>query len=369
MMTTTTRTLRDALAAAPTAPLAFLPTPLHEVPRFGEALGGPRILFKREDMTGLAMGGNKTRKLHFALGRAVEQGADVFIGGAGTAQSNHARQCAAAARALGMRPVLVLQYGPKEQQRMQGNLLLDFMLGAEVHFVPDEEVRKDVKPRFGLSHVMEEIAERYREQGHKPYVLPTSSVPEAAVGYVDGAVELHDQLHERNCRPTHLYITSTGSSLAGLMLGARALGREAGERGAAFEHVGISCGELTPAHFEAVARLFNGAAEQLGQPERITPDDVRLEPHGGEGYGILSEEAREATLLLARTEGVLVDPVYTAKGLAGLIADVRSGRLDKSDTVVFVHTGGFPAIFAYEDDLTAGYDYFASPPGAPGERP
>ncbi|MDA0699778.1 MAG: pyridoxal-phosphate dependent enzyme [bacterium] len=350
--------LRDALAAQPTAPLAFLPTPLHEAPRFAAELGGPRVFFKREDMTGLAIGGNKTRKLHYALGQAVRDGADVFIGGAGTAQSNHARQCAAAARKLGMKPVLVLTEGPENQRRMQGNLLLDYLLGAEVHFVGPERVKADALPRFHLAHVMEEIAEDYRARGHRPFVLPTSSVPEAAVGYAAGAVELDDQLRALDLRPTHLYITSTGSSLAGLLLGSRALRREDPAAPLPDAMVGIACGDLGRAHFEAVARLFNAAADILGMPERLAPDGVSLKHHGGPGYGLLTEEARDATLLLARTEGVLIDPVYTAKGLAGMIADVRAGELGPDDVVIFVHTGGFPAIFAYERELTQGFSYF-----------
>ena len=351
-------TLRNALAEQPIAPLAFLPTPFHEVARFAAELGGPRIFLKREDMTGLAIGGNKTRKLHYALGQAVRDGADVFIGGAGTAQSNHARQCAAAARKLGMKPVLVLTEGPEHQRRMQGNMLLNHLLGAEVHFVGPDRIKKDALPRYHLAHVMEEIAEDYRARGHRPFVLPTSSVPEAAVGYTGCAIELEDQLRAADLRPTHLYITSTGSSLAGLLLGSHALRREDPTSPVAIPMVGIACGDLSQAHFDAVARLYNGAAEILSLPERLTPEGVTLKHHGGPGYGLFTEEARDATLMLARSEGVLIDPVYTAKGLAGLIADVRAGLLGPEDVVVFVHTGGFPAIFAYEQELTQGFSYF-----------
>lgn len=353
------QTLREALSKVPTADVAFLPTPVHEVPRFSEALGGPRIFFKREDMTGLATGGNKTRKLHFALAQAVQDEADVFIAGSGTAQSNHARQCAAAARKLGMKPVLVLTAGPERQQRMNGNLLLDYLLGADVHFVPDEEVKKDAPPRFGLAHVMEEIAESYRQAGRRPFVLPTSSVPEAAVGYAGAALELDDQFRAAGVRPTHLYITSTGSSLAGLIVGSSALRREEPQGFSAKNLVGIAVGSLTQDHFRAVARLANGAAQILGLSTRISPEDVTLKDHSAPGYGILNQAAREAILLLGKTEGVLVDPVYTGKGLSGLIADVRSGALTERDTVVFVHTGGYPALFAYEDELTEGFSYFS----------
>ena len=164
-------------------------------------------------------------------------------------------------------------------------------------------------------------------------------------------------------RPTHLYITSTGSSLAGLTIGRKTLERENPAGPSTYSLKGIACGTLTGAHFEVVARLANGAAEILDLEDRVEEEEVELMDFAGEGYGILSEEAREAMLLLGQTEGVLVDPVYTAKGLAGLISDVRKGVLTDEATVIFVHTGGYPAIFAYEQEICRSFSYFdtASP--------
>lgn len=360
--------LKEALLHMPRAGVAHLPTPLQEVPRFARTLEGPRIFVKRDDMTGLALGGNKARKLEFVLAEAVQQQADVLIAGGGVAQSNHARLCAAAARQLGMKPVIVLQYGPEPQRCMQGNLLVDWLLGADVRLVSDDRVRKDVKPRFGLMHVMEEIATEYRKRGFRPYVLPTSSVPLAAVGYVEAALELHAQLSSAGVQADALFVTSTGSTLAGLLLGNRVLsGRPlpSGTGGSlAIQVVGISVIRLEPVHLEAVANLANGAADILGLADRMTADDVTIKDFSGEGYGVLGDEARNALLLLARTEGILLDPVYTAKGMAGLIHDIAQGRLTKDQTVVFIHTGGQPAIFAYAQELAGGFHYFdtATPP-------
>lgn len=353
-------TLQDALARQPSVPLAFTPTPLHEVPRFAAALAGPRIFLKREDMTGLATGGNKSRKLQFILGSDQAQGADVFIAGGGLAQSNHARQCAAAARALGMHPVLVLRRGPPGQRRMQGNVLLDYLLGAEIRFVDDHDVRQDTDPGYGLQHVMERIAEEYRALGNHPLVLPTSAVPAGAIGYAAAAVELREQLARIDARPSHLFIASTGSSIAGLMLGARALMREDPGAPVGFRHIGVANGNLTSGRRANVAQLANDAAAILGIPDRLHEDDVVLVQPDDSPYGALSEAAREAILLLARTEGILADPVYTGRGLAALIGAIRMGELSDSDAVIFVHTGGHPALFAYSSELCAGDSYFAS---------
>lgn len=349
--------LRDALATVRTAGVAILPTPLQEVPRFSEALHGPRIFIKREDLTGLATGGNKTRKLEYILGDALDQQADVLIGGGGTAQSNHARQCAAAARRLGMDPVLVLRKGPESQRRMQGNLLLDYLLGAEVHLVDESAVRRDTLPRFGLKYLMDEIADEKAKKGRHPYVLPTSSVPLGAVAYVAATLELWGQFEAQGFVPDHIYLTSTGSTQAGLALGSKFID-------APWDVTGIAVAKDAKP-FEAVSRLANEAADALALPTRVQPDEVNNHECAGEGYGILSPEAKEAISLLARTEGMLLDPVYSAKGMAGMIQQIRQGRIGPDENVVFVHTGGTTALFAYERELAGGFSYFdekARPP-------
>ena len=345
--------LESALRGVRTAGIATLPTPLQEVPRFSRALGGPRILIKREDMTGLATGGNKTRKLEYILGEAIDQGADTLVAGGGSAQSNHARQCAAAARALGMDPILVLRKGPENQRKMQGNLLLDHVLGAEMVLVDEDRVQTDSLPRFGLQYLMEEIAEQRRATGRKPYVLATSSVPLGAVAYAAALVELFEQCDRSKVTPNHIFLTSTGSSQAGLALASKHIE-------APWRVVGIAVASAVPAQ-ETVSRLANDAAEVLKLSTRLGPGEVFNQEYSGEGYGILSDEALEAIHLLARNEGILLDPVYSGKGMAGLIDNIRTGALSRDDTVVFVHTGGNTAIFAYADEMTGGSSYFESP--------
>ena len=342
--------LRSALRAVRTAGIATLPTPLQEVPHFSRALGGPRVLIKREDMTGLATGGNKTRKLEYILGDALNQGADTLIAGGGTAQSNHARQCAAAARALGMEPILVLRKGPVNQRKMQGNLLLDHILGAEMVLVDEDKVKTDTLPRFGLQYLMDDIAKERRELGRKPYVLPTSSVPLGAVAYVAGLVEIVEQCAQMGVSPDHIFLTSTGSSQAGLALASKHIG-------APWRVVGIAVASAVPAQ-DTVSRLANEAAAVLALDTRLEPAEVYNQEYCGDGYGMMSDEAIEAIHLLARTEGILLDPVYSGKGMAGLIDNIRTGAIGKEDTVVFVHTGGNTAIFAYADELTGGFSYF-----------
>ncbi len=340
-------TLSEGLTKHRKVSLGTYPTPLDRLVRLSGQLGGPPLYIKREDQSGLAFGGNKTRMLEYVIGQAVEQGADVFIAGGGVAQSNHARMCAAAAIKAGLKPVLVLNQGPADQQAMQGNLLLDDLFGAEVWLVPDEQARQDVNPRFGLHHVMLEVAEKYRAKGNTPYVLPTSSIGLAALGFVSCAVELAAQLEGAGIKQADIYLTSSGSTQAGLLLGADVLGAD-------WRITGLAPSEKGDPQAN-VSRLYNEAAELLQLANRIEPAQVLNEDVSQGGYALLSDQAADAIRLLAGTEAILLDPVYSGKGFARVV-EIMKQRLYRggTDAVVFVHTGGAPALFAYADGLSGG---------------
>ncbi|MGQ9630644.1 MAG: D-cysteine desulfhydrase family protein [bacterium] len=335
--------LREKISRLPRVHLGNLPTPLEDLPGFSEALGGPRILIKRDDLTGLAFGGNKVRKLEFFVGEAVAQGCDVLISGGGVAQSNHARQSAAAARKVGMKPVLVLRGGGQHQE-LQGNLLLDRILGADVRFYSPEEIAA----RGGrVVDFMDDVAEEYRRKGHKPYAIKGSSLPLGTVGYVECALELAEQLEEAGIRADRIFVTSYGGTQAGLILGAKFL-----ETG--WDVVGVSPSRHGD-QGDSMARLVNETAELLGIDTRISSDEVHnfASEYVGEDYGLVTEEGLEAIYLLARTEGIFLDPVYTGKGMSGLIDEIRGGEIGSNETIVFIHTGGLPAIFAYAEEISS----------------
>jgi len=309
------------------------------------ALGGPRILIKRDDLTGLMFGGNKVRQMEFVLGAALAEGADVFICGGGGAQSNHARVGAAAARVAGLHPVVVVQ--PSEDSSIQGNALLVRLLGAEVRVEP--ELASAPPGRLAQldcrRSVMERIAAEYRARGSVPYVLVGSSIPLAVLGYVVASLELHAQFEAQGIHPDVIFVSSSAATQAGLELGRRLLG-------GSYRIVGVG---HTPAENQArtwIAQLASGAADLLGTPLAIDACTIEHDLGStGPAYGVLTHPAREAMALLARTEGLPLDPVYTAKAMAGLIDWVRCGRLRSDATAVFVHTGGLPALFAYGETV------------------
>jgi D-cysteine desulfhydrase family pyridoxal phosphate-dependent enzyme len=327
------------LPALPRWPLAHLPTPLEDARNLSAALDGPRILIKRDDLTGLALGGNKTRKLEYLIADAWEQGATVVIT-TGAVQSNHCRQTAAAARIAGMRCVLVLSSADADPP-VQGNLLLDYLLGAEVHFVRDRSERMPA---------MERIAEELHRQGERPYIIPTGgSTPLGASAYVAAAFELAQQLIANSWEVSRVYVTSSmsGGTHAGLALGARLCGNP-------FTVVGIGIEADAAAIRDVVLPLANATAEFLEVDVRLGLNDLHIDDrYVGAGYGVPTEECLEAIKLAAQTEGLLLDPVYTGKTLAGLIDHIRRGEIGRDETVVFIHTGGAPALFAQADALVA----------------
>jgi D-cysteine desulfhydrase family pyridoxal phosphate-dependent enzyme len=324
------------LSRLPRFPLAHLPTPLQEAARLREALGGPaacpRILIKRDDLTGLAFGGNKVRKLEFLVGDALARRATVLIT-AGAAQSNHARATAAAAVAAGLSSVLVLAADDPEPL-LQGNLLLDRMLGAEIRIVPTGTDR---------AAAMDGIAEELTDRGETPYVIPVGGSNETgAAGYLTMVLELRDQLAELGAEPSRIYFASGSSGTqAGITLGVKALGLPC-------EPYAIMDSPFPEDARTRTLEIANRAAELVGDPTRLTEADFAYdEGYFGEAYGVPTSAGDEAIRLMARTEAIFLDPVYTGKALSGLIDHVRTGRVSPDQTVVFVHTGGNVAIFAH----------------------
>lgn len=332
--------VRDALGRQPRIDLAGLPTPLVEARRFREALGGPsrcpRILIKRDDLTALGLGGNKARKLEFLVADALAQGSTTLVT-TGAVQSNHARMTAAAACVAGLRCVLVLTATAADPP-VAGNLLLDLLFNATVRYVPS------VDPMLAVGQdeaVVAEVAAEEHAHGRRAYVIPVGGSSGIGVfGYVAGTAELMSQLHTLGMSASRLYYASgSRGTQAGLTLGAKACQADYRVYG-----VAVSAGE--PEKIERAKRIGNDAATRLGIAERLALDDLFTDQgYIGEGYGMPTPEALEAIALLARTEGMVLDPCYTSKAMAALIHHARTAELPASDTVVFLHTGGVPAIF------------------------
>ena len=320
--------------------LANLPTPLEEAPRLTKFLGGPRIWLKRDDLTGLAMGGNKARKLEFLLGQARADNCDVVIT-VGAVQSNHARMTAAAARRLGMDAVLVLN--GEDPGHAQGNLLLDRIFGADVRIVQTDD-------DYVLMGVVDDVARHLRKDGRRPYVIPRGgSNAFGAAAYMTAALELLTQANQMGVRVDAIVHASTsGGTQSGLYTGTKVT--ESG-----VQVIGISAGPKK----EIVARRVLGIVEDLAQLLELRwrphPDDIIVhDEFVGERYWVPTPECLGAIRLLARTEGVLLDPVYTGKAMAGLRGLVASERFRPEQNVVFWHTGGQPALFAHAAALQEG---------------
>ncbi len=330
--------LRSRVAGLPRQRLAALPTACEELPRLAEHAGVRRFLVKRDDLTGLGLGGNKSRTMEFVIGEAVAQGCDVLIAGGGVEQSNHARQCVAAATRAGMDAVVVLQRR-EEGFRANGNLLALQLLGGEIRWLDGDPQLSD---RTSAAARMHEIAAELRAAGRRPYVLVSSVHPLGIVAYVDAAIELASQLGADQ-RHTRIYAASEGAVLGGLVLASAALGLP-------WDVAGVDWRPEQPGTAERLADQVSQAAALLGLMTRVTPEQLRILPGGGPAYGEGSPQSWAALDLVARLEGLLLDPVYTAKGMAGVLADLQANP-DQQAQVVFVHTGGVPALFAYPDEL------------------
>lgn len=327
--------IRKTLASFPRVPLAHLPTPLELLPRLTSALGGPKLFLKRDDLTGLAFGGNKTRQLEFVMADALKNNPEVLVTGANI-QSNWSRQATAAAVKMGIPIVLVLRN--TDMQEIQGNVLLDYWMGAEVHFVDEPDMTR-------MQEHIDDMVSELRGQGKRAFKLDSWS-PLTAVAYVNMMVELHEQCELLGIEPTRLWLAAAGPTQSGIVLGARMLGWDTKITGVApLQWTNGSMREIT-------AGIANEAAELIGADLRITPEEIEnLDAYVGPGYAIPSPAGLAAMRLAARTDALLLDPVYTGKAMAGLIDNVRSGHVTADDTVIFVHTGGLPANFAYHQAL------------------
>jgi D-cysteine desulfhydrase family pyridoxal phosphate-dependent enzyme len=299
---------------------------------------------KRDDLTGLAFGGNKARKLEFLVGDAVQKGATVLVT-SGAAQSNHARMTAAAARAASMKAVLVLTKD-MECPAVQGNLSLDQLFGAEIHWIdqnPNPLLATSDEEAAKIAEVVADLEKR----GERPYLIPIGgSSPVGALGYVTATLELVTQLFQAGEAPSRLYFANgSRGTHAGLALGAKMYSAPYGIYG-----IAVSGGE--PEKTERTIRVANGAAELLGVANRIGEQDlIKDEAYIGPGYGIATPGCIEAIRLLACREGILLDPVYTGKAMAGMIDHIRRRIIDAGETIFFLHTGGTPALFAHVDDF------------------
>ena len=324
--------IREQIARIPRVPIAIRPTPLTEALMLSRHLEGPRIFIKRDDLTGVALGGNKLRNLEFRLARAMSENPDTVIVGLDL-QSNSARQTVGACNKLGLKTILVLE-GHKPNI-VQGNLLIDYLLGAEVHFAAtrDEQRAK-----------LDSLAAEVRACGGRPHILNDNPMFDvaSALAYIEMTLEAVEQLSAQELSPSAFYMSSSGKGQAGIVLARRLLAAD-------FSMQGVTATDEfhIPSRTAAIA---NETAATLGLDFTVTEDEI-INDTGfvGRGYGIPSEAGNEAMRLFGRTEGVVLDPIYTGKAAAGMIAHIREGRFTKNDVLVFVHTGGAPAVFTWND--------------------
>lgn len=310
--------------------LGSLPTPLDDARRLANEIGLKRLLIKRDDLTGLGLGGNKVRKLEFMMADAVRRKSDVVLT-IGGPQSNHARLTAAAATKLGLDSILFL--GGPVVERFDGNLLLDILFQADIRYMAGASVAE-------MTQAMNNAADELERSGRKPYVVPFGgSTPHGALGYALAIKELASQL-EADYNPQIVVAAGSGGTLSGMMLGASLFMPEAKIIGIRVANPGKT--------FQAICEeVGSGAAELIGEKLDVAERMPEIyDDYLGEAYGVPTEEGNEAIRLAARTEAIVFDPVYTGKAFAGLIDLAHKGVLDPDRTVVFFHTGGCPALFA-----------------------
>ncbi len=327
------------IQSLPRLPLATLPTPLEEAPRLSNSLG-IRVLIKRDDLTGFALGGNKARKLEFLVADAIENKADMLITGGG-AQSNHARMTAAAARKIGVDAVLVFFGSPPPE--VNGNLLLDELLGAEMIYANTDDKNE-------TDRILERIRDERQARGRRPYLIPVGgSTVLGCVAYMLAVEELLAQLEKLNLKPDHIFIT-TGScgTHAGILAGCK-------QYGAAIRVYGITVSRPASECRERIARLVWRTGEFLGETLTLDPNDIIVnDKYLGACYGAPTPEGHAAIRQVARLEGIFLDPVYTGKTMAGPLDLVARGEVQSGSTVVFWHTGGVPGLFGHAHDFQVG---------------
>ena len=325
--------------------LVHAPTPLEPLRGLSKLLGGPELWIKRDDCTGLALGGNKARKLEFILAEARGADADTLLT-VGASQSNHVRMTAAAARVAGMESISLMF--ADAHAAIGGNLLLDEILGSRIEALPftfDESTPQKIEAFVDAR--MNEL----RGEGRKPFFIPAGgATPLGSLGYFRATEELAAQARREGCRvDTVVLAFSTGGTLAGVLLGVDALRLDWSVKAVSVAPAGLwERGGVAP-----YRQIAKDAAALLGLDFRLPEDRAEvLYDYVGPGYAVTTPECAEAIRTAARTDGILLDPVYTGKAMAGLIDMIRTGRIAKGRTVVFLHTGGAPALFAHPEVLT-----------------
>ncbi len=354
-------TLKSKMEAFPRRRLVHLPTPLHRLENITRELGGPEIWMKRDDLTGLGFGGNKSRKLEFIIADALDKEADVIVTWAGL-QSNWCMQTAIAARRFGLRPFLLLFKRGEAAWDYDGNLLLDFLLEAEIR-IREAEKGKVISQEYAAAF-LEEIVSEVKELGHTPYVVsvggsqPGLSMdkPLGALSYVLAYIELMEQAESARLSISHIvHATGSGATQAGLAVGAKLMN-------SGIRVVGISVSDEKEAFAPIVLDIARSTERALGIGPAIERDDIIvLDEYIREGYGIVNAEVAGAVRSLLAREGVVLDPVYTGKAMAALIDLVRGGYFHKEDKIVFFHTGGTPALFPYRREIIERLGSKASP--------
>ena len=321
--------IRQRIAKIPRVDIAIKNTPLITMANLARHLGGPRLFIKRDDLTGVALGGNKLRNLEFRLARTLSEKPDVVIVGLDL-QSNSARQTVGACNKLGLETILVLE--GKRPEQVQGNLLIDYLMGAEIHFARDKHEQR---------RLLDALAADCRAKGRKPHILNDNPMFDvaSALAYIETLMEMVEQLQALHVKPSAFYMSSSGKGAAGFEIARKLFG-------------GFHVHSVTAtSEFDVptrTAEIANQTCEALGLALRLGPADItNFGGFVGERYGLPSEAGNEATRLFARHEGIVLDPIYTGKAAAGMVAHIREGRFTPDDVLVFVHTGGAPAVFTW----------------------
>lgn len=337
--------LRDVLKKFDRVNLALLPTPLEKMERLGKELGGYQIYIKRDDLTGLGAGGNKARMLEFTMAKALKEGADCVIGTA-SVQSNYCRQLAAAAAKLGIDAYLVLRNirGYKDYE-IQGNYYLDILLDAKIQII---------EPQNWTEHknFIYQLKEKLVSEGRKPFIMRAVNVEDTwldSLGYANCYLELMEQFDEADIEVSNLFVTSSDTTQAGLLFAQKYIGKSINIVGI---RPSLNDGSSPHTGKQGVYDIICRMAKETGLKIDITVDEINLfGEYVGKRYGVTSSEGIKAIKLVSRTEGIFLDPVYSGKGFSGFLDFIKKGRIKKSELSVFIHTGGFPSLFAFRDDL------------------
>jgi D-cysteine desulfhydrase family pyridoxal phosphate-dependent enzyme len=345
------RDILDRADRFPHVDIIHRPTPLRKLERLSARLGGPEIYVKRDDLTGLAFGGNKSRKLEFIVADMLEKKADVVITWA-SLQSNWCMQTAAAARTFGIKPILMLFKAADQPATADGNVLLDVILDADIRFLQTEKGR--IVKSAQAMELLDEAGREVKGQGHRPYLVPVGGSlvrgdmdkPLGAISYAVAFAEIIDQMRGGGIEPDYvIHATGSGGTQAGLVVGARSLSPNC-------RVIGISVSDPKGPFSDDVLEIARATDEALGLGLGIMPDDVTVfDEYLGGGYGVVDRAVAEMIRLVFQTEGIVLDPIYTAKAMIGLGDLIKTGFFKPTDKVVFVHTGGTPALFPNREKI------------------